>query len=895
MIEDVLNAKFSRRDFLKGTLAATAAAAGLGIANGGENRLKASAEGTAPAGAPVVSDAAEGGKWVAAPCWHNCGGKCLVRAYVKDGVILRQGTDSFNTDDEVNRQQRACLRGFSQQYQARGLDRLKYPMKRKNWSPDNPNPELRGQDEWERISWDEAATYIHDEIERINSTYGDNAILTFGGGCSSLLNKLNINYLNSWTTSSWGTWFAPGVFGWGDGCNYYDCNNDRLDFMNCDYVVAFGYNPAWAALGNATNYAVAWKNAGVKFIIFDPIYTDTSAILDAQWVPIRPGTDMAAMMAMSYVLLEEDKDGSLIDWDFLDRCCVGQDKDHMPADVKSDENYFDYLRGEYDGIPKPPEWAEEITGVPADTLREVARILGKDNNVALLSSWASARTYDTEQLPQTAIALGAMGGHIGKSGNSVGPTAWNHTNNFGPRLVKAGSGGSSGATGGTGAATPICDNQIWKAVKGEAFNPTGIFTALNDAGPDGWKDVVSGYDLTKKVEYIKAPIKMIWTTNKAKLTTCEGAKEGVEAMRSVEFVVGQGHFLTATNKYADIVLPITTNWEREGSYVWEGYMNRDILLINRGMLDPFYESKSDDEAMMTIGAKFGLAPEMWGTVSEKQRLFNAVATSTVIKEDGESWENLVSITEDDIKEWGVEGEPQEGRVPIAKYMEDGLYRVDRHIGDNFGFIHKKEFRDDPEGHPITTTSGKIEFACQAWADILNSQGYSEEEYSAIPKYRVPTQGYEETFVDGKLGGEKSEYPLQCINPHYQRRSHSIFDNVPWLREACPNPVFLAKKDAEARGIADGDTVKIASKYGETLRKAYVTARLMPGVVGLPHGPWIRVDEKTGIDQSGSENYITGQVARGLGCSGYNTLNVEVSKYSEEIPDDKDVPQTILFD
>ncbi|MBR2529074.1 MAG: molybdopterin-dependent oxidoreductase [Blautia sp.] len=895
MIEDLLNAKFSRRDFLKGTVAATAAVAGLRIAGGGENRLYAAEEDTAPAGAPIVNDAAEDGKWVAAPCWHNCGGKCLVRAYVKDGVIVRQGTDDFNTDDDVNRQQRACLRGFSQQYQARGLDRLKYPMKRKNWSPDNPNPELRGQDEWERISWDEAAAYIHDEVERINSTYGDNSILTFGGGCSSLLNKLDINYLTTWTTSSWGTWFAPGVLGWGDGCNYYDCQNDRLDFMNCDYVVAFGYNPAWSSLGNATNYALSWKKAGAKFIIFDPIYTDTSAILDAQWVPIRPGTDMAAMMAMSYVLLEEDQDGSLIDWDFLDRCCLGQDKDHMPSDVKSDENYFDYLRGEYDGIPKTPEWAEELCGVPADTLREVARILGKDNNVAILSSWASARTYDTEQLPQTAICLGAMGGHIGKSGNSVGPTAWNHTNNFGPRLVKAGSGGSSGATGGSGAATLICDNQVWKAVKGEPFNPTAIWNDLNEAGPDGWKDVVAGYDLTKRVEYITAPIKMIWTTNKAKLTTCEGAKEGVEAMRSVEFVVGQGHFLTATNKYADIVLPITTNWEREGSYVWEGYMNRDILLINRGMLDPFFESKSDEEAMICIGEKFGLAPEMWGTVSEKQRLFNAVATSTVIKEDGQSWENLVSVTEEDIEEWGVDGQPQEGRIPIAKYMADGLYRVDRHIGDNFGFIHKKEFRDDPEGHPISTSTGKIEFASQSWADILNSQGYSEEEYSAIPKYRVPTQGYEDTFVDRELGGEKTAYPLQCINPHYQRRSHSIFDNVPWLREVCPNPVFLAKKDAQERGIAEGDTVKISSVYGETLRKAYLTARLMPGVVGLPHGPWIRVDESTGIDQSGSENYITGQVARGLGCSGYNTLNVEVVKYDEEIPDDVEIPQTILFE
>ena len=79
-------------------------------------------------------------------------------------------------------------------------------------------------------------------------------------------------------------------------------------------------------------------------------------------------------------------------------------------------------------MAKTPEWAEKITGIPADTLREVARILGKDNNVAVLSSWASARTYDTDQLPQTAICMAAMGGHIGKSGNCVGPTAWNHTN-----------------------------------------------------------------------------------------------------------------------------------------------------------------------------------------------------------------------------------------------------------------------------------------------------------------------------------------------------------------------------------------------------------------------------------------------------------------------------------
>ena len=895
MIDEVLNAKFSRRDFLKGTIAAAAAAAGLGIVGGSENRLAASAEGMAAAGEPAVVDAAEGGKWIAAPCWHNCGGKCLVRAYVKDGIILRQGTDNINTDDEINRQQRACLRGFSQQYQARGLDRLKYPMKRKHWNPGEPNGELRGQDEWERISWDEAATYIHDEIERINGTYGDNSMLILGGEPTSLVRKLGINYLTSWTTSSWGNWYAPGILGWEDGCSYSNCNNDRLDLLNCDYIVAFGYNPAWSGLGNATNYALSWKNAGAKFIIFDPIYTDSCAILDAQWVPIRPGTDMAAMMAMSYVLLEEDDNGSLIDWDFLDRCCLGQDKDHMPDDVKSDENYFDYLRGEYDGVPKTPEWAEEITGVPADTLRQVARVLGKDNNVAILTSWASARTYDTEQLPQTTINLAAMGGHIGKSGNCVGPTAWNYTNNFGPRLVRNGSAGSTGAVNGDGKSSAINDSQVWGAVLGEPYNPTGIFSSLNGAGTSRWKDVLAGYDLSKRVENKTANIKMIWTSNNAKLTTCEGAKKGIEAFRSVEFVIGEGHFLTASNKYADIVLPITTRWEQEGASI--GSTNRDMVLIApQKIVEPFYEAKSGTEAMITLGEKFGLEPELWGTVSAKQQLFNVVAGSTVIMEDGENWEKLVTITEDDIKEWGVEGEPQEGRIPLAKYMEDGIYRVDRHIGDNFGFIDKKAFREDPENNPIGTNSGKIEFACQTWADVVNSQGFSEEEISAIPKYRPVTQGYEATFVDGKIGGEKTAFPLQCINPHYQRRSHSIFDNIPWLREGCPNPVFLSKKDAAERGIADGDTVKISSPYGETLRKASVTARMMPGIVGLPHGPWVRVDEATGIDQAGAENYITGSVSRGMGASGYNTLNVEVSKYDgEPIPEDAEVPQTILFE
>lgn len=916
LINKVLDSKISRRDFLKSSAAAIGAA-GMALAVSGCNTASNDLEETTGAApdettaaattqaateAPTESAAEpaapvdDGGKWVAAACWHNCGGKCLVKAYVKDGVIMRQKTDDIYSDDEVNRQQRACLRGYSQQYQARGLDRLKYPMKRKSWTPGDPHGELRGIDEWERISWDEAAQYIHDELERISTTYGDNSILVNGGEPSALLNKLNINYLTSWTTSSWGCWYAPGVLGWGDGCNDYSVNNDRLDLLNCNYFVTFGYNPAWAALGNATNYAKAWKDAGCQFIIFDPIYTDTASILDAKWVPIRPGTDMAAMLGMAYVMLEEDEEKKLIDWDFLDRCCVGQDAEHMPDNAKTNENFFDYVRGEYDGTPKTPEWASEICGVDPDTLREVARILSKDNNCAILSSWASARNYNVDQLPQMTICLAAMGGHIGKSGNCVGPTAWNHTNNFGPRLVKVGSNGGAGAaTTGTGTGSYVGDNQIWKAVMGEPYNPTAIWPTLNGYGT-AWQSVIENFDLTKKVENTTANVKMIWNAGKAKLTTCEGGKLGIEAHRAVEFVVGQGHFLTASNKYADIVLPITTNWEREGSYVWEGYMNRDILLINRQVVDPYFEALSDEQACIKIGEKFGLTQDDFFTVSATQRLFNEIATSTVIMENGVDWENLCSITQEDIDEWGVEGTPQEGRISIKQFLEDGMYRVERKIGDNFGYIDKEAFRKDPEANPIATATGKVEFYSQMWADIINSHGYSDDEYSPLPKYRPATQGYESTFKGNTIGGEKSQYPLQCINPHYQRRSHSIFDNIPWLREACANPFYISKQDAADRGIKDGDTVKISSQYGETLRQAYVTARMTPGVVGLPHGAWVRVDEATGIDQSGSENYITGNVATGMGVDGYNSLTVQVEKWDgAPIPKDVDVPQTILFD
>lgn len=118
----------TRRSFLKWTSAASAMAA-LPLSRQLHAATPAPAQ-TTPAAAPAAK-----GQWKPVACWHNCGGRCVNKALVADGVVVRQKTDDVVADSPDFPQQRGCLRGRSQRKQVFGADRLKYPMKRKNWAP----------------------------------------------------------------------------------------------------------------------------------------------------------------------------------------------------------------------------------------------------------------------------------------------------------------------------------------------------------------------------------------------------------------------------------------------------------------------------------------------------------------------------------------------------------------------------------------------------------------------------------------------------------------------------------------------------------------------------------------------------------------------------------------
>ncbi len=190
-----------------------------------------------------------------------------------------------------------------------------------------------------------------------------------------------------------------------------------MDLRNSELVVMWGVNPAWSSPGSPTYHFLQVKKAGAKFIFIDPFLSSTAGLLGDDWYPIRPGTDHAMVLGMMFTLLVEDnpKNNPLIDWDFLNRCTVGFDAEHMPEGVDPAENFKDYLLGTKDHQPKDAQWASEISGIPAERIKSLARKIAKTKKVALLASWAPARVNNADSWPQAFMTLGCMTGHMGES------------------------------------------------------------------------------------------------------------------------------------------------------------------------------------------------------------------------------------------------------------------------------------------------------------------------------------------------------------------------------------------------------------------------------------------------------------------------------------------------
>ena len=137
---------------------------------------------------------------------------------------------------------------------------------------------------------------------------------------------------------------------------------------------------------------------------------------------------------------------------------------------------------------------------------------------------------------------------------------------------------------------------------------------------------------------------------------------------------------------------------------------------------------------------------------------------------------------------------------------------------------------------------------------------------SIPKYSETWESRNDSLA--------GKYPIQLITNHAKGRAQAQFDNIPWLRELIPQAIIISATDASARGIDDGDMVRVFNDRGKVIVPARVTNRIMPGVAILPSGAWYDPDEE-GVDRGGCANVLTRDERSPSRAFSYNTALVEI--------------------
>ncbi len=713
-------------------------------------------------------------------CNSHCGGQCLLKVHVKDGMITR-----IETDNGEEPQLRACLRGRAQRQRVYAPDRLKYPMKRAG---------ERGEGKFERISWDEALDTVAREIKRVRDTYGSGAIIFRGGGGDivRLNNRMTIDrllglaggYSQTWGFISYegGRYAALATYG------TTFTRNSRKDLLNSRLIILWSLNPAITVMdANTSWYLIQAREAGTRIIAVDPRYTDSIGTFADQWIPIRPGTDTAMMIAMAYVMMKEN----LQDQRFLDTYTIGFDQ------------FKDYVLGVEDGVPKTPAWAEAITGVPVSAIESLAREYADAKPAALVAGIAPGRTAYGEQYHRAAHTLAAMTGNIGIPGGNAAGICWTAINGY-PFMKMP---------HGLRVENPVDRNAPLRnyALKGTNIRDRGRINTSQIADAV-LKGKSGGYPFDYKLLYIM---------NANCLNQSPNLNKTVRAFRKLEFIIVQEQFLTATAKFADILLPNCTFLERNDLTVGEGvpfygYANK--------VIEPLYESKSQFEIAAMLAERMGIS-------------------DFKDKTEGDYLKDFVK---------------RSGIADYDEFKQKAVHRLE--ISEHYVAFQKEI--EDPVNHPFPTPSGKIEIYSQQLADMNTPL------IPAVPKYVETWESLNDPLA--------AKYPLQLITSHFKRRAHTQFENIPWLRELQKHTVMINAADARARGIQNGDDVRVFNDRGEMIIRAWVTERIMPGVVDIGQGAWYDPDEN-GVDRGGCTNVLCSDRVSPGGAVPYNTNLVQLEK------------------
>jgi anaerobic dimethyl sulfoxide reductase subunit A len=715
---------------------------------------------------------------VTSTCGHNCGGRCVVNAHVREGKIVKISTDPRKWTPELP-PLHACVRGFGAAERVNHPDRLLHPLRRVG---------PRGSGEFERISWDEALDTVARQMKRVRDTYGPAAILdaSRSGNTALLHGRVSVQrmlHMFGGCTELWSNLSAEAeVFAvrytYGPAVEYKSAGREPIDYPNSRLILMWGWSPGDGHFGTGTMEYLKWaKRQGTRIICVDPRVTRTSRQLADEHIFIRPSSDTAMLLAMAYVIVTE----GLHDQAYCDRLVQGFDEHTLPVDAPRGSSWRSYLLGLSDGVRKTPEWAAPLCGVDAATIRRLAIEFATTKPAAMQMGYAPGRTAFGEHAHRAAYALAAITGNVGISGGNSGSS--NGSRPHGLKRLTAGKNPANARV-----AAPLFGDVLARGKSG-------------------------GYP---------ADIKMVYSACGDLVNQCGNVRKTVEALQDtnrIEFIVVHDHFLTPTARYADIVLPATTFWERNDIQTpWAGALHYAIYM--KQAIPPMGECRNDFDICGDLAQRLGIKDYNPKTEDEWLREFCAGS---------------------DIEDFD-------------QFKAMGLARLPAHPD---AVAYAAEVRGEK---PFSTPSGKIEIYSGPLAKDPDPCGLGP--ISPIPVWHAPHP-------------EHDRFPLELLSSKSRARTHSTHDNQELLSRADHQDVWLHPADAAARGIVDGQKVRVFNDRGATVLPAKVTDRIARGVVSIKEGAWF-TPTGDGTDTRGCANVLTPDRASPCGASTYNTAKVDVA-------------------
>lgn len=633
----------------------------------------------------------------------DCGGKCDIRAHMRDGVVTQITTLPDNELDSQMPIMRACVRGRGYRKFVYHPDRLKYPMKRVG---------KRGEGRFERISWDEATTLIADNLKRITQQYGPASRYvhvgtavsggTFSGDAMArrLLN-LTGGYLEYYHSVSLGNTAAATPYTYGVAAS----GNSMDTLLDTKLVILWGHNPTETIFGHTNYYFQKMKQNGTRFIVVDPRYSDTVSSLADQWIPLLPTTDNALMDAMMYVIISEN----LHDKTFIDTYTLGFDENSMPEGVPANESLVAYLFGAKDGIHKTPEWAEKITHVPAQSIRQLARDYATIKPAALIQGWGPQRHICGERTARGSTLLASITGNVGIKGG------W-----------AAGYGGSSNRKFCVGPDMP--ENPVQAKI-----SIMNWMQAADDASK------VTPQDGLKGVDKLDSNIRLLFSLAGNYLANqnpdVHQAAKLLEDESKIEFIVLSDLFMTPSAKYADVLLPETSFMERWN--IGETWGTASYLILSEKLIEPDFERRTDYDWLRDVAKKLGVEAEFSQGRDEKQWIEHI-------------WEQTrLAMPDENLPDFAT------------------LQKTRRHLFKSAPHIAFEANIRDPQNNPFPTPSGKIEIFSKRLFDMQDPEIPALSHY--VPAFEGPedklTAKYPLQLITWK--GKNRANSTQYANPWLQ--------------------------------------------------------------------------------------------------------------------------------